>query len=110
MFSNSLTLWAGIVLILSITLWSSTTAQSDVAADCCLTTSDRRIPKRVVTSFTIQTGDGPCKIPATVVVTKRGFKLCAPFPSESSWVTELIDNIISGPKPKKQKGKKHRKQ
>ncbi|XP_051973331.1 C-C motif chemokine 19b [Xyrauchen texanus] len=112
MFSNSMTLCAGGLLVLSVSLWSCTTAQSDVAADCCLTTSDRRIPQRVVTSFTIQTGDGACRIPATVFVTKRGLKLCAPFPSKSSWVSELIDIILAGPvqKPKKHRGKKQRKQ
>ncbi|XP_016413175.1 C-C motif chemokine 19-like [Sinocyclocheilus rhinocerous] len=110
MFSNALTLWTGALLILSVSLWSCTTALNDGAADCCLTTSDRRIPQRVVTSFTIQTGDGACRIPATIFVTKKGLKLCAPFPSENNWVSKLIDYILAGPLPKKPRGKKHRQQ
>ncbi|XP_016093832.1 C-C motif chemokine 19-like [Sinocyclocheilus grahami] len=109
---NSLTLWAGALLILSVSLWSCTTAQDDVAADCCLTTSDRRIPQKVVTSFNIQTSDGVCRIPATIFVTKKGLKLCAPFPSENNWVSKLIDYILAGPvtKPRKHRGKKQRQQ
>ncbi|XP_055064759.1 C-C motif chemokine 19b [Misgurnus anguillicaudatus] len=112
MFSNFVTLWASVLLILSASLWCCTTAQSDMAVDCCLSTSTRRIPQKVVTSFTIQTGDGACRIPATVFVTKKGLKLCAPFPSESSWVSDLIETIIKGPveKSRKLNGKKHRKQ
>ncbi|XP_043105935.1 C-C motif chemokine 19b [Puntigrus tetrazona] len=109
MFSNRLLLWTGALLILSVSLWSCTTAQNDGAADCCLTTSDRRIPKKVVTSFIVQTGDGACRIPATIFVTKKGLKLCAPFPSESNWVSKLIDYILAGP-VSKPRGKKHRQQ
>ncbi|XP_051540181.1 C-C motif chemokine 19-like [Myxocyprinus asiaticus] len=109
---NLMTLCTCVLLVLSTSLWSCATAQSDVAADCCLTTSDRRIPQRVVKSFTIQTGNGACRIPATVFLTKKGLKLCAPFPSESSWVSELIDIILAGPvrKPPKHRGKKLSKQ
>ncbi|XP_039531763.1 C-C motif chemokine 19b [Pimephales promelas] len=110
MFSNSMTLWTGALLILSVSLWSCTTAQSDGAADCCLTTSNHRIPQRVVTSFTIQTSDGVCRIPATIFVTKKGYKLCAPFPSESNWVSKLIDHILASPVHIKPKGKKRREQ
>ncbi|XP_077098123.1 C-C motif chemokine 19b [Siphateles boraxobius] len=112
MYSNSMILWTGALLILSVSLWSCTTAQGDGAADCCLTTSDRRIPQRVVTSFTIQTSDGACRIPATIFFTKKGFKLCAPFPSESNWVSKLIDQILAAPvsKARKPKGKKPRQQ
>ncbi|XP_051766249.1 C-C motif chemokine 19b [Ctenopharyngodon idella] len=109
MFSNSMTLWAGALLILSISLWS-TTALGDGAEDCCLTTSDRHIPRRVVTTFTIQTGDGACRVPATIFVTKKGLKLCAPFPSENNWVSKLIDQILAPQKPKKSKGKKQKHQ
>ncbi|XP_051972438.1 C-C motif chemokine 19-like [Xyrauchen texanus] len=109
---NLMTLCTGVLLILSASLWSCATAQSDVASDCCLTTSDRHIPQRVVTSFTIQTNNGACRIPATVFLTKKGLKLCAPFPSENSWVSKLIDSILAGPvrKPSKHRGKKQRKQ
>ncbi|XDV54015.1 hypothetical protein PO909_022394 [Leuciscus waleckii] len=108
MFSNSMTLWTCALLILSVSLWSCTTA-SDGAADCCLTTSSRRIPQRVVTSFTIQTSDGACRIPATIFVTKKGFKLCAPFPSENNWVNKLINDILARP-VRKPKGNKQRQQ
>ncbi|XP_059395156.1 C-C motif chemokine 19-like isoform X1 [Carassius carassius] len=110
MFSNTLTLWTGALLILSLSLWSCTTALDDGAMDCCLTTSNRRIPQRLVTSFTIQTGDGACRIPATIFVTRKGLKLCAPFPSDNNWVRDLIKNILAGPVPKKPRGKKHRQQ
>uniref|UniRef100_A0A671L8B2 C-C motif chemokine 20-like n=1 Tax=Sinocyclocheilus anshuiensis TaxID=1608454 RepID=A0A671L8B2_9TELE len=98
MFSNALTLWTGALLILSVSLWSCTTGESK--SDCCLTTSDRRIPQRVVTSFTIQTGDEACRIPATIFVTKKGLKLCAPFPSKNNWVSKLIDYILYKTKQK----------
>ncbi|XP_073689572.1 C-C motif chemokine 19b [Garra rufa] len=113
MFSNTLTLWTGALLILSVSLWSCTTAHNDGAADCCLTTSNRRIPKKVVTSFTIQTGDGACSIPATIFITKKNLKLCAPFPSENNWVSKLIDHILAGTlknPPQKPRGKKQRQQ
>uniref|UniRef100_A0A8C1ZH51 Chemokine (C-C motif) ligand 19b n=1 Tax=Cyprinus carpio TaxID=7962 RepID=A0A8C1ZH51_CYPCA len=102
---NSLTFWAGALLLLSVSLWSFTTAQDDGAADCCLNTSNRRIPQKVVKSFTIQTGDGPCRIPATIFVTKKGLKLCAPFPSDDNWVSPLIDYILAGPVKKHQKSR-----
>ncbi|XP_048029279.1 C-C motif chemokine 19b [Megalobrama amblycephala] len=110
MFSNSMTLWAGALLIISVSLCSAT-AHSDGAEDCCLTTSNRRIPHRVVKTFTIQTGDGACRVPATIFVTKKGLKLCAPFPSENNWVSKLIDHILA-PKTshKKTKGKKQKHQ
>uniref|UniRef100_A0A8C1KS63 C-C motif chemokine 19-like n=1 Tax=Cyprinus carpio TaxID=7962 RepID=A0A8C1KS63_CYPCA len=104
MFSNALTFWTGALLILSVSLWSCTTALNDGAADCCLTTSNRRIPRRVVTSFTIQTREGACRTPATIFVTKKGLKLCAPFPSENHWVTELINHILAGPVAKNPRG------
>ncbi|XP_026075292.1 C-C motif chemokine 19b [Carassius auratus] len=109
---NSLTLWAGALLILSVSLWSCATAQNDAAADCCLTTSTRHIPQKVVKSFTLQTGDGACKIPATIFVTKKGLKLCAPFPGENDWVSKLINYILAGPAkpPTKHRGKKQRQQ
>ncbi|ROJ26362.1 C-C motif chemokine 19 [Anabarilius grahami] len=73
-------------------------ARGDGAEDCCLTTSNRRIPQRVVTTFTIQTGDGACRIPATIFVTKKGLKLCAPFPSENNWFLLGFRSVLaSGP-------------
>ncbi|KAK7120358.1 hypothetical protein R3I94_020373 [Phoxinus phoxinus] len=112
MFSNSMTVWTGVLLILSISLWSCTAALGDGAEDCCLTTSNQRIPQRVVTSFTIQTSEGACRIPATIFVTKKGKKLCAPFPSENNWVSKLIDHILGVPVPisRKTRGKKQRQQ
>ncbi|NP_001289630.1 C-C motif chemokine 19b precursor [Danio rerio] len=113
MLSNSIV--AAALLILSVSLWSCTTALGDDAVDCCLTTSDRRIPQKVVTTFTLQTGEGGCRVPATIFVTKKGLKLCAPFPSQNNWVSRLIDHILGREKPaqkrpRKSKGKKQRQQ
>lgn len=42
-------------------------------------------------------------------VTRKGLKLCAPFPSENNWVSKLIDHILGREKtaqkpPRKPKG------
>uniref|UniRef100_A0A8C1YJ81 Chemokine (C-C motif) ligand 19a, tandem duplicate 2 n=1 Tax=Cyprinus carpio TaxID=7962 RepID=A0A8C1YJ81_CYPCA len=67
-------------------------AFSDTAADCCLTTKDTRIPIQIVASYFQQTTESGCPIPATVFITKKDKKLCAP-PEKNSWITRIITHL-----------------
>ncbi|KAJ8380648.1 hypothetical protein SKAU_G00014260 [Synaphobranchus kaupii] len=71
---------------------SYTAAFTEQALDCCLSTSNVPIPHRIVVSFSIQTTEGGCPIPATVFITKKGKALCAPLPT-GNWVTKVICKI-----------------
>uniref|UniRef100_A0A4W5PDQ9 Chemokine (C-C motif) ligand 19b n=1 Tax=Hucho hucho TaxID=62062 RepID=A0A4W5PDQ9_9TELE len=76
-------------------------ANTNEARDCCLTTTDNKLPRRVVKSFSIQTVSGGCRIPATVFVTRKNLRLCAPPATNNNWVTKLIKQL----KRKSQNGK-----
>ncbi|XP_029625380.1 C-C motif chemokine 19 [Salmo trutta] len=89
------------LLLLTSVLWSHAAANTDEAMDCCLTTTDAKLPRRVVKSFSIQTVSGGCRIPATVFVTRKNLRLCAPPAKNNNWVTKLIKQL----KRKSQNGK-----
>uniref|UniRef100_A0A8C7TRH6 Chemokine (C-C motif) ligand 19b n=1 Tax=Oncorhynchus mykiss TaxID=8022 RepID=A0A8C7TRH6_ONCMY len=89
------------LLLLASVLWSHVAASTDQALDCCLTTTDTKLPHRVVKSYRIQTVSGGCRIAATVFVTKKNLRLCAPPATKKNWVAKLIKQL----KRKSHKGK-----
>ncbi|XP_018953023.1 C-C motif chemokine 3-like [Cyprinus carpio] len=80
------------LLVITAVLWGNIEAFSDTAADCCLTTKDTRIPIQIVASYFQQTTESGCPIPATVFITKKDKKLCAP-PEKNSWITRIITHL-----------------
>ncbi|MCI4392832.1 hypothetical protein PGIGA_G00150420 [Pangasianodon gigas] len=84
-----------VVALLAFTavLWNNAQAFSNNAADCCLSTSDALVPRRIVESYIIQNADSGCSIPATVFITKKNRKLCSPPASDTRypWVLKLIE-------------------
>ncbi|XP_067295564.1 C-C motif chemokine 19a.2 isoform X2 [Pseudorasbora parva] len=80
------------LLIVSAVLWGNIEAFSDTAVDCCLTTKDTRIPLQIVASYFHQTTDSGCPIAATVFITKKDRKLCAP-PENNVWITKIISHL-----------------
>ncbi|TSV94919.1 SEC14-like protein 2 [Bagarius yarrelli] len=73
-------------------LWNTAQVFSNIAEDCCLSTSDTVVPRRIVESYFIQNTDSGCSIPATVFITKKNRKLCSPPASDPKhpWVLKLI--------------------
>ncbi|NXA86613.1 CCL19 protein, partial [Melanocharis versteri] len=55
--------------------------------DCCLRTSEMPIPWRIVQDYWLQLVQDGCDIPATVFITTKGKRLCAPL--DSPWVIHL---------------------
>ncbi|XP_076874452.1 C-C motif chemokine 19b [Brachyhypopomus gauderio] len=92
-----------VLLMILVFSWNCVQA-TDAAADCCLSTKNNNIPRGLVKSYYIQTEQMGCRQHATVFVTKKGRKLCAPPPSKK-WVRKLINKLEGKPK-QKSKGKK----
>ncbi|XP_025964014.1 C-C motif chemokine 19-like [Dromaius novaehollandiae] len=59
--------------------------------DCCLRTSENHIPGRIVQDYWIQLVQDGCVIPATVFITTRGKRLCAPL--QAPWVIRLREKL-----------------
>ncbi|XP_009645642.2 C-C motif chemokine 19 [Egretta garzetta] len=59
--------------------------------DCCLRTSETPIPRRIVQNYELQLVQDGCNIPATVFITTRGKRLCAPL--QAPWVVRLQEKI-----------------
>ncbi|KAJ8339092.1 hypothetical protein SKAU_G00358780 [Synaphobranchus kaupii] len=97
---------AAALLLLVLVLCSYATASTERALDCCLSTKNKQIPRRIVKSHSIQTVANGCAIPATLFITKKGKILCAPLASRSRWVAKLIKNLQRETKPKQKNGKK----
>ncbi|KAL7847940.1 hypothetical protein AOLI_G00226580 [Acnodon oligacanthus] len=79
-----------LLLLLVFCGWCYAGAEGE---DCCLSTLDKTIPHRLVKSFYLQTADMGCRVLATVFVTRKGRKLCAPLPTKSGWVRNLTDRL-----------------
>ncbi|XP_071011980.1 C-C motif chemokine 19a.1 [Oncorhynchus clarkii lewisi] len=63
--------------------------QGQMVMDCCLTVSQRAIPRHVVIGYQPQVRGQGCSISAVVFTTRRGLKLCAP--TDPTWVTDLMN-------------------
>ncbi|NWY05154.1 CCL19 protein, partial [Nothoprocta ornata] len=59
--------------------------------DCCLRTSENHIPWWIVQDYRLQLVQDGCIIPATVFITMRGKRLCAPL--EAPWVIRLRERL-----------------
>uniref|UniRef100_A0A8C6YZ96 C-C motif chemokine 19-like n=1 Tax=Nothoprocta perdicaria TaxID=30464 RepID=A0A8C6YZ96_NOTPE len=59
--------------------------------DCCLRTSENHIPWRIVQDYRLQLVQDGCIIPATVFITMKGKRLCAPL--EAPWVIRLRERL-----------------
>ncbi|XP_003213424.1 C-C motif chemokine 19 isoform X2 [Meleagris gallopavo] len=59
--------------------------------DCCLRTSEKPIPRRIVQDYRMQLVQNGCDIPATVFITTRGKRLCAP--PQAPWVLRLQEKL-----------------
>ncbi|KFP86426.1 C-C motif chemokine 19, partial [Acanthisitta chloris] len=59
--------------------------------DCCLRTSETPIPRRIVKDYRLQLVQDGCTIPATVFITTKGKRLCAPL--QSPWVIRLQEKL-----------------
>ncbi|XP_017307006.1 C-C motif chemokine 19a.2 [Ictalurus punctatus] len=83
------------LLVFTALLWNNAQAFSNNAADCCLSTSDSFVPRRIVDSYIIQNIDSGCPIPATVFITKKNRKLCSPPANDLRypWVMKLVEYI-----------------
>ncbi|XP_042579018.1 C-C motif chemokine 19 [Cyprinus carpio] len=72
-------------------LWcSQVKAQVDLALDCCLTFSQKSIPKHVLLTYRKQLKVDGCRRDAVVFKTRKGLKLCAPPAEQEQWVKEMI--------------------
>ncbi|POI24487.1 hypothetical protein CIB84_011763 [Bambusicola thoracicus] len=59
--------------------------------DCCLRTSEKPIPWRIVQDYRMQLVQDGCDIPATVFITAKGKRLCAP--PQAPWVLRLREKL-----------------
>ncbi|XP_053336899.1 C-C motif chemokine 19a.2 [Clarias gariepinus] len=83
------------LLVFTALLWTNAQAFSNNDPDCCLSTSNAYIPRRIVESYKIQTVESGCRIAASVFITKKNKMLCAPPPSDLTypWVLKLIEYL-----------------
>uniref|UniRef100_UPI003D9CAABB C-C motif chemokine 19a.2 precursor n=1 Tax=Danio rerio TaxID=7955 RepID=UPI003D9CAABB len=80
------------LLLIAAVFCINTEAFPDTAVDCCLTTKDTRIPLQIVASYFHQTTESGCPIAATVFITKKDKKLCAP-PEKNIWISRIISHL-----------------
>ncbi|NXL62424.1 CCL19 protein, partial [Chordeiles acutipennis] len=59
--------------------------------DCCLRTKEKPIPWRIVQDYRLQLVQDGCDIPATVFITTKGKRLCAPL--QAPWVIHLQEKL-----------------
>ncbi|KAI5088177.1 C-C motif chemokine 19-like precursor [Silurus meridionalis] len=83
------------LLVFTVLLWNNAQAFPNSAADCCLSTSETLVPRRIAESYLIQTLDSGCPIPATVFITRRNKRLCSPPANNQGfpWVMKLIEYL-----------------
>uniref|UniRef100_UPI003AAEF50F C-C motif chemokine 19b n=1 Tax=Centroberyx gerrardi TaxID=166262 RepID=UPI003AAEF50F len=80
-------------LLLASVLWYLAAANTDMAVDCCLKTTNKKLSSKLVKSYSVQTPDGGCRIPATVLITQRNIRLCVPPAAGNNWVAKLIKRL-----------------
>ncbi|NWU96950.1 CCL19 protein, partial [Upupa epops] len=59
--------------------------------DCCLRTREKPIPRWIVQDYQLQLVQDGCNIPATVFITTKGKRLCAPI--QAPWVIRLQEKL-----------------
>ncbi|XP_019373866.1 PREDICTED: uncharacterized protein LOC109298272 [Gavialis gangeticus] len=66
-----------------------------VAPDCCLRLSAKRIPPWTLQSYSVQSLETGCLVPAVMFITRWGKKLCAP--PDAPWVPTLMKKLDEDP-------------
>ncbi|XP_068167331.1 C-C motif chemokine 19-like [Antennarius striatus] len=80
------------ICILFITCCCAMTlAQEGLPADCCLTVRNKPIPKGLLIDYRQQIQGQGCRMNATVLVTRRNFKLCVP--ADQPWVHNVMRHV-----------------
>uniref|UniRef100_A0A3Q3MMQ8 C-C motif chemokine 19-like n=1 Tax=Mastacembelus armatus TaxID=205130 RepID=A0A3Q3MMQ8_9TELE len=64
---------------------------AQVPSDCCLSVKDKRIDTGLFADYRHQIGGQGCAIDATILVTRRGRKLCAP--ANEPWVHKVMTHV-----------------
>ncbi|XP_042694349.1 C-C motif chemokine 21 [Centrocercus urophasianus] len=79
------------------------------ASDCCLKTSQKTIPIKLVKTYSIQGPESGCVLRAVVFTTKKNMKICSsPTDPTVQKLIKSLDNRRKNPsqrKPKRQKKK-----
>ncbi|KAJ8287105.1 hypothetical protein GJAV_G00047720 [Gymnothorax javanicus] len=95
------------VFLLVLVLCTYATASTDELLDCCLSTKNKPIPFSILKDYSIQAVSGGCQIPATVFITKKDLRLCAPPRNRSKWVAKLIKKLDKKDKQRQKRGRKN---
>ncbi|XP_061585878.1 C-C motif chemokine 19-like [Cololabis saira] len=66
---------------------------AEIAVDCCLQVSGKRLPFKNIVRYIIQDAGKGCDISATVFTMKNGQNLCAEHPSANKWVKTTIQRL-----------------
>ncbi|XP_008561328.1 PREDICTED: C-C motif chemokine 19 [Galeopterus variegatus] len=73
-------------------LWTSPALGSaNDIEDCCLSVTQRPIPRNIVRDFRYLLIKDGCRVPAVVFTTLRGRQLCAP--PDQPWVDRIIRRL-----------------
>ncbi|XP_035514619.1 C-C motif chemokine 19-like [Morone saxatilis] len=65
-------------------------ASGEIAVDCCLSASSKRLPLKIIESYTIQDAGKGCDVKATRFLTIAGRTLCVSHPDDAEWVRKHI--------------------
>uniref|UniRef100_A0A8C9QJV2 C-C motif chemokine n=1 Tax=Spermophilus dauricus TaxID=99837 RepID=A0A8C9QJV2_SPEDA len=77
-----------------LVLWNSPAPAlggANDAEDCCLSVTQRPIPRNIVKAFRYLLLKDGCRVPAVVFTTLRGHELCAP--PDQPWVDRIIHRL-----------------
>ncbi|KAK2838047.1 hypothetical protein Q5P01_015259 [Channa striata] len=78
--------------ILFVACSCCTVTFAQTLADCCLQVSNKPVPKHILVDYREQHSGKGCAIDATVLVTRRDKKLCAP--AEGQWVEKVKNHVV----------------
>ncbi|KAL0979853.1 hypothetical protein UPYG_G00190690 [Umbra pygmaea] len=79
------------LLLCVVFLCSYQVTQGQTLSDCCLTVSEKLIPKHLVIHYQSQIRSQGCNMDAMIFITRKGRKLCAPI--DTAWVSELVKHV-----------------
>ncbi|XP_034397715.1 C-C motif chemokine 19-like [Cyclopterus lumpus] len=64
---------------------------AQVPTDCCLSVRNKPVRRIMVVDYRRQIGGHGCSIDATILLTRRGKKLCVP--ADQPWVTAVARHV-----------------
>ncbi|XP_019961822.1 C-C motif chemokine 19 isoform X1 [Paralichthys olivaceus] len=70
-----------------------TMTSAQVPMDCCLSVKNKMLERRKIVDYGHQTRGQGCSIDATILVTRRGLKLCVP--ADEAWVQAVMTHVDS---------------